>query len=159
MGSIILSFGSFYLWHIILPSKLACLFKYYCVHCHFVLIFLSLFLLHPLFFHLFSLLSSRVVIRDPTSDYGTATKTRFWGFASCIVSHVFILQLLLPAPSVWLQVMTEFAALTHDGAVMSLAPPPLSPSHLVTVSSLSRLCLCHLCGLVFHLHCLDLRSL
>jgi len=56
------------------------------------------------------------------------TKTRFWGVCLLHCLHVFILQLLFPAPSVWLQVMTEFAAYTHDNAVMSLTPPPLSLS-------------------------------
>lgn len=79
----------------------------------------------PLFL---TLLSSSVIFTDPKSGCVTDTKSRLWGFALPHCLHVFILQLLLPAPSVWLQVMTEFAAFTHDAAVMPLTPPPLSPS-------------------------------
>lgn len=68
------------------------------------------------------------------------TKTMFWGFASCIVSVcvcVYFLQLLLPAPPVWLQVMIKSATF-HPWCLSDVTPCFSSP--LILSLSFPQLC-------------------
>lgn len=152
----------FYFWSITTLSVLVCLFIYYFVHCHFAFSVPNIFSFPWFFKNLPVIFSS--YYRSQQRLWNFDTKTRFWGFASCIVSMCLFCSFSSPLPQYdsrwWLSLLLSPMMPQWCHSLLR----PLSPSHLVTLSSLpsllfsSSLCSSHPCGLVFHLHCLHIRS-
>ena len=142
------------------------MFVYVCVILFFVIFSLNVFcFLFPLIFHPYLLVLSSYYISQQWL-WNFDTKSRFWGFASCIVSMCLFYSFSSPLPqydSRWwlsslLSPVTPLSDVTRSSTSVSLSPrhPLFSPLALSTSSACARLI--RVCGLVFHLHCLDLRS-
>ena len=141
-----------------------CLFLYF-VRCHVVLSILCSLSLpwfsSPCSFESFI----SVVIADPNSVCENCdTKTRLWGFASCIASMCLFCSLSSPLPQYdsrwWLSSLPSPMMPQWCPSLLHLLVPPYS--HCATLLLLLLLAFLssssHPCGLVFHLHCLDIRS-
>lgn len=127
-----------------------------CPHC--LMCFLSL------DFLLLSLISQSFLsnyYRSQNWLWNIDTKTRSWGFASCIASMCLFCSFSSPLPQYdsrwWL---SSLLSPMMPQWCHSLPPPPLSLTRPITLLSplLNLLLTSHPCGLVFHLHCVDFRS-